>query len=311
MKAPAARRITTLWRLGHRRGAGQHRYFGYRMAAFALIHLFLAVVPLAGILRFDFWRGNHMLWFHRAAFLDVLRDFVIPFGLVNIAIVLVVRWTGRYLCGWVCPVNFMNRWGDWLRGLIGARDSRLGIRGHSLAALTSGLFAGVFLLWFLDFRVFTQGSRTAILWSLGAWSFLALVSYVQIVLLSWRTCRRYCPSGVYFSVLGTHTRTGIERNPDGEDCASCNLCLLACPMDLDPRNLSGKPPEPRGIYFETPDSTSLCIRCGDCVEACERFFEPRHLKGTLRMGFLKGCGSALPPAEKQDAGKAVPDGEAA
>ena len=231
----------------------------------------------------------------------VLRRFVIPFGLVNIAIVLVVRWTGRFLCGWVCPVNFMNRWGDWLRGLIGLKGSQLGWRGHTLAVLTSVLFAGVFMLWYVDFRVFAEGSATAVAWSAGAWAFLAAISYAQIVLLSWKTCQSYCPSGVYFSVLGTQSKTGIERNPGGADCTDCGLCITTCPMHLDPRDLLGEPRESRGFYFETNDNSSLCIRCGDCVEACERFFEPKEVEATLRMGFLKGTGDALPADEEADA----------
>lgn len=287
-------RARTRWRLAHRRGARVHRYFRYRLAAFLLIHVFIAVVPLMGILRLDFWRGHHVLWFHQADFLETLRDFVIPFGLVNVAIVLVVRWTGRFLCGWVCPVNFMNRWGDWLRGFFGAKDGRLGPRGHLLAAGTSLLFAFLFLLWFVDWHVFLEGSPAAIRNTLLAWLVLASVSYGQIAFLSWRTCKRYCPSGVYFSVLGPQTRTGIERNPEGTDCADCGLCVQTCPMELEPRDLLGRARDPQGLYFPTMDSASLCIRCGDCVEACERFFEPRKLPPTLRMGFLQGTGTALP-----------------
>ncbi|TAH39646.1 MAG: hypothetical protein EYC70_02330 [Planctomycetota bacterium] len=289
-----ARRALTRWRLGHRRGGSSHRYFWYRIAAFALIHALIAVVPLSGLLRFDFWRGNHLWLGQPASFLETLRRFLIPFGLANVAIVLVVRWSGRYLCGWVCPVNFMNRWGDWLRGFLGAKDARLGPRGHAMAAATALLFASVFLLWFVDPAVYWEGTPPAVARATAAWLGLAALSYAQIAWLSWRTCRSLCPSGVYFSVLGSRTRTGIERSPGGSPCADCGLCVTTCPMDLDPRDLLGQARAPRGIYFETQDNSSLCIRCGDCVEACERFFTPRGLPPTLRLGVLRGSGGALP-----------------
>ncbi|KAA3604936.1 MAG: 4Fe-4S binding protein [Planctomycetota bacterium] len=297
------KRLQTIWKLGHRKEKTTHRYFIYRLVSFLVIHAFIAIVPLSGIMRFDFWGGNHMIWGEQAPLLEVARRFVIPFGVANILIVLVVRWSGRYLCGWVCPVNFMNRWADWLRGFLGAKNGRLGFKGHAMAAFTSIMFAGVFLLWFVDFRVFIQGSPRAILWSLVAWSFFALFSYVQMVALSWRTCERYCPSGVYFSILGVKTKTGIERNPNGTPCADCKLCITACPMDLDPRNLLGEAREVSGVYFDTLDNSALCIRCGDCVEACDRFFEPRKLPATLRMGVLQNTGSALPEPKAKKARK--------
>ena len=292
-----ARRGRTLWKLGHRKGARPHRYFWYRIGAFVAIHLFIAAVPLSGMFRFDFWRGHHLLWGEQVEFLEALRRFVIPFALVNVGIVVLVRWSGRFLCGWVCPVNFMNRWGDWLRGKVGGgKKWQLGLRGHAIAIGTSVLFAGLFSLWFVDWRVMVEGSPKARLGAGGLWLLLAAVSYVQMVGLTWRTCKKYCPSGVYFSVLGPKTMTGIERKKDGTDCEDCGLCVVNCPMELDPRDLLGRPREPQGFYFETMDNASLCIRCGDCVEACERFFEPRKLPPTLRMGFLQGNGDAMPQA---------------
>lgn len=295
MREAWARRVLARWRLGHRRGAGAHRYFRYRIAAFVLIHALIALVPLCGLLRFDFWRGQHLWLGQPAGFLETLRRFLIPLGLANVAIVLLVRWSGRYLCGWVCPVNFMNRWSDWLRGFLGAKDARLGARGHALAAATAASFACVFLLWFVDPAVFWHGSPAAAGRAAAAWLALAAVSYAQMVWLSWRTCASLCPSGVYFSVLGAKTRTGIERAPGGTPCTDCGLCVTTCPMHLDPRHLLGEVRPARGLYFPTADNSSLCIRCGDCVEACERYFAPRQLPPTLRLGLLRGTGSALPP----------------
>ncbi len=292
------RRRLLLWRLGHRKGVRAHRYFRYRLAAFAAVHLLVAAIPLLGILRFDFWRGNHLLFGHPAPFLQTLRDFVIPFGLVNVGIVLLVRWSGRFLCGWVCPVNFMNRWADWLRGRLGRKDASFGLAGQAIALAVSLLFASLFLLWFVDPAVLWVGSPRARLATLGGWLALGAVSWIQIAGPGWNTCSRFCPSGVYFSVLGARTQTGIERRPDGSPCEDCGLCVKACPMELEPRDLLGRAREPLGFYFSAEDASGYCIRCGDCVEACERYFERRGLPATLRMGFLQGTGSALPPSEE-------------
>lgn len=291
-----ASRAKLLWKLGHRSGSRRHRYFGYRMVAFVVVHFLIAVVPLSGLMRFDFWRGNHMLFGQTTDLLTVIRDFAIPFGLFNVGIVVVVRWTGRYLCGWGCPVNFMNRYADWLRGLFSTKKGRLSWKGHLAALAASLALAGIFLTWFVDYAVFTEGSASAVRNALIGWASLAAISYGQVALLSWKTCRSYCPSGIYFSVLGRETKTGIEQRPDGSPCASCNLCVTVCPMEIEPRDLVGTTRDASGFYFPTPNSTALCIRCGDCVEACDRFFEKKGGPSTLRLGFLKGIGSALPPS---------------
>jgi NAD-dependent dihydropyrimidine dehydrogenase PreA subunit len=105
--------------------------------------------------------------------------------------------------------------------------------------------------------------------------------------LGQRFCRDWCPSGVYFAVLGQNTLNGIQfAHPD--TCTECKACDKVCPMDLHPRELSGGAYRGgSGFYPQALSNFALCIRCGDCVVACEDVNRSRREGApSLRMGWL-------------------------
>ncbi len=73
-------------------------------------------------------------------------------------------------------------------------------------------------------------------------------------------CRKWCPSGVYFALLGEESRNGVEfAHPSS--CTDCKACEKVCPMDLSPRHVpDGAPREGLGFYPDRASNLALCIR---------------------------------------------------
>jgi polyferredoxin len=149
-------------------------------------------------------------------------------------------------------------------------------------ALSAIVFA-----FFVDPRVFLEGSPRAIALSAAFLGGMTLSFFGGLFWLGQRFCLDWCPSGVYFAVLGQNTMNGIEfAHP--ETCTECDVCDKVCPMDLKPRELSGGAYRgATGFYPQALSNFALCIRCGDCVVACEDVNVSRRDGPTsLRMGWL-------------------------
>ena len=271
-----------------------HRYTLWRILVAVGFTIGVAILPLAGIMRFDLWSGRHMLLGEEVDLPTAAKGFAFPFLAVNIAILLVSRFLGRYLCGYVCPVGALSRISEWLRWHDRTPRQRLvgtgGLFGFCL------LLAAITFSFWVDWRVFRDGSPLAIAFS-GAFLFGTTgVLFGGAKLLGLRFCKDLCPSGIYFALLGPETVNGIEfSHPDA--CVECNACDKVCPMDLKPREMSGgEMRESAGLYPDELSNFALCIRCGDCVKACEAVTEKNPEPTPLRMGFLpEGARQALPP----------------
>ncbi|MEM7518768.1 MAG: hypothetical protein AAF368_17830 [Planctomycetota bacterium] len=155
-----------------------------------------------------------------------------------------------------------------------------------LVLLSSAAMSAVTFSFWVDWAVFSEGSTRAkticIALLVGATLFLyALIQFVGL-----RFCRSWCPSGVYFAVLGQDSSCGIEfSNPDS--CTDCGVCDTVCPMNLKPRELlEGAPRGEDGFYGEHMSNLALCIRCGDCVVGCEEVGSKRSDSTALRFGVL-------------------------
>ena len=77
------------------------------------------------------------------------------------------------------------------------------------------------------------------------------------------------------------TRDTLHINYDasrGEECATCNFCVTACPVDIDPRNTL------------TYDS---CTNCGECISACNDLHLKKGLPGLLSYKFGQRSGKQI------------------
>lgn len=285
-----AQRERTLYGLGAKR-ARMHRYTLVRWVLGIVLTLGVALLPLTGTLRFDFWSGRNMWLGEPVGFVEVAKAFAFPFLAINVVIVIVSRFLGRWLCGFVCPIGNLNRLSEWFRWRF-RRGPLRGI-GRSVLFLACLLLAAITFSFWVDWRVFALGSPGAITLASIFLGGTTIVLFATVHGLGMRFCRDYCPSGVYFAVLGPTSTTGIEfAHP--EACTDCHACENTCPTDLKPRELATAPPRAgTGFYPEGLTNYANCLRCGDCVAVCEATTESDDAPTPLRLGWI-GTGA---PAE--------------
>jgi polyferredoxin len=281
--------------LAKKRGRA-HRYVHWRWSVAVLFTLAVAALPAFGLLRIDLWGGRHQYLGRELGLVETLKHFAFPFLAINVAIIVASRFFGRYLCGFVCPYGAVARFADWLRLRAKSRARRFGASA-ALLGVCAAMCAVAFSFW-VDWRVFAAGSSLAV--AIAALFLATLIGsfYFMATKLGLGFCRDWCPSGVYFALLGHESFNGVEfAHP--ATCIECNACDKACPMDLAPREMSGGAYlDGHGFYPDGQSNFSLCIRCGDCVVACEG--TTAHIDGPtpLRMGFLPpGARDANPPPE--------------
>jgi len=276
-------REKVLYGIGKKRGK-THRYTKIRWAVAILSTAAVAALPVFDVLRFDFWGGRHVVLGEVVSLPEAAKAFAWPFLAVNIVIILASRTIGRYLCGFACPYGAMTRLREWLR--FDSKEPGRRVLAEALMFLTSLFLSAVVFSFWVDWRVFLEGGTLAK--ALSTVFLLGMVGGLHglVRFLGMGFCRGWCPSGVYFAVLGPDTLNGIEFVHE-ENCTDCGACDKACPVDLHPREMSGGAHRGGiGFYGSGMSNFANCLRCGDCVNACEGMTDRFGKPTPLRMGWL-------------------------
>lgn len=276
-------REKTLYGLGARR-LKTHRYTLYRWGIGVVATAAIACLSAFGILRFDLWGGDHRYLGESVGLVEAAKAFAFPFLGINIAIILASRFLGRWLCGFGCPIGNLNRLAEWFRW----RGGKRGHRWLGLVAMTAacGLLAAITFGFWVDWKVFVEGSASARVLAGGALVLTTGVLLFVVQRMGMRFCRDWCPSGVYFAVLGPESATGVEfAHP--ESCTDCHACERVCPVDLAPREMKDGELRPgTGFYPDDLSNYANCLRCGDCVAVCEDVAAEPGQTAPLRMGWI-------------------------
>lgn len=270
-----------------------HRYTHWRWSVALVFTALIAGLVAFDVLRMDLWGGHHHYLGRELGFVETLKRFAFPFLAINVGIILASRFIGRYLCGFVCPYGAVAR----LAEALGIRAKSRGQRRLAALALLSvcAVLCSIAFSFWVDWRVFRDGSALAM--SIAGAFLATLIGsfYFMVTRLGLGFCRDWCPSGVYFALLGPESHNGVEfAHP--QTCTDCKACESACPMDLAPREMSGGAPLlGRGLYPDGQSNVSLCIRCGDCVVACEGTNVDGEGPTSLRMGWLPSSARSKAP----------------
>ncbi len=244
-----------------------HRYPKIRRFTMLLTFAVLYAVPLLGAARFDLWDGRHMAWGART-------NFVYGFGAVFLAIVafylatfIVNAIVGRLFCGFGCPIGQASRMGDSVEVARRSGDKRL--RAELEAVGYSAALGGSAWLWFVDPRVFLEGTPKGMLMAAGFFVGITASVYGLSRFVGWRFCQGWCPIGIYYSVVRTAHSFGIHYDEVEGTCKGCDYCAQACPVSLNPRDLEKPLNEVHGVAIEGFPQANHCLTCGECVRACE------------------------------------------
>ena len=201
------------------------------------------------------------------------RNFQIPFSVVGFLFVFGSIF-GRFVCGWMCPFGFVQ---DLLHK-IPLFQKRKRLPGHNIlkygkyiSLFGFVIFGSAFLLYgFVKIPAFckfvcpsgtllgafpliaTNESLRAQLGGLFFWKLGILLFIVVLSIKVYRPfCQYLCPLGAIYGWFNRYSFVQIHW--EKENCILCMKCKNACPVDLEPQEISISP---------------QCIKCGKCVSVC-------------------------------------------
>lgn len=255
-------------------------------------NLFLRLDPLAAFAA----AGGSALWLY-------LLPAWILLGLTLVS--------GRFFCGWICPLgsglemipSLENRRKkrlsrlrpkDLSGGTIGGKDIRLRLKYLFLGILLLLFLVGVNAFWIFDPLVIAN--RTVLFVFLGIVPLLFIALVVLAVVVGPRFwCQEMCPLGACLSLAGmAGSRLPAAASPlalvkNEEACIHCGQCACACPFGITAVADSKK----TGRL-----AIADCALCGECVAACPR-------KGALT---LRVFGASVLASEQVRGGKEALEG---
>ncbi len=216
-------------------------------------------------------------------------NFVLLAGAVLLALAF-----GRYFCGWLCALGFLQELPGRLgRRLMKRRPSvppRIDrpLRGLKYLALAAILF----FTWRLGDLVIAPYDPFAAYAHIPAgWGELADEFLIGLVVLAASMalsffydrvfCKYLCPLGAFLGLVEKLSLFRITR--DRDTCIKCNRCTKACPVDIPVADLDAV-------------HSAECISCLECVAVCptgKETLKTRIMGRSLRPLVVGSAGLAL------------------
>jgi polyferredoxin len=173
--------------------------------------------------------------------------------------------SGRSICGWGCPIGFLQRGA----GRIARRFKFPKIdRYLRYLKYINLLFLVIIIPYFVGF-MFTDICPVGILTGTIPILFMdqkfvptfffypGIAIFILFFILIFRVergwCRYFCPVGAILAPFNKISKLHISI--DEKKCTHCNLCKDACPMGIDVKSMERSPE---------------CILCGKCIEICPK-----------------------------------------
>lgn len=189
-------------------------------------------------------------------------------ALIGVAIVLAFYLLvgGRSYCSWVCPVNLVTDFANWLRmrlGLKGGAHLSRATRYWILAMTLLVAAATGTLAWEMLNPV--SMLHRGLIFGIGfAWAVILAVFLFDLFVMRHGWCGHLCPVGAFYSLIGKMSLTRIQL-PAREACNDCMDCFAVCPEQqvIRPalKAINGTPP----LILE-----ANCTNCGRCIDVCSK-----------------------------------------
>ena len=184
--------------------------------------------------------------------------------------------TGRSICGWACPIGFLQRiTGRFARFLktkfpilakIGQHKIERYLRYTKYFVLIGFVFLTSIFIGFVFTDICPVGMLTGTfpimilnpgVYVPDTYFYVALVIlalfFILILTVERGWCKYFCPVGAILAPFNKISFLHIEV--DTKECIHCNACSDACPMGIDVPNMNRDPE---------------CILCGKCIDVCPK-----------------------------------------
>jgi len=168
-----------------------------------------------------------------------------PFYITMILITITGLVFGTLVCGWACPVGFIQDVFHAPR----LKEIRITNKLKSIRYFT--LFLGIVLV-FLELRYNFFSKR-----EIGIFHEITIIGGVMLlataIFLKRPFCHLFCPLGLIYGKLNKISpfKVGLDKNL----CSACGTCDKACVSDLKPSQ------EVNG---------DLCVKCFNCLKICDQ-----------------------------------------
>lgn len=169
---------------------------------------------------------------------------------------------GRAFCSWVCPINMITDFANWLRRKLSldkverkiwiSRNSRYWIIGISLIVSTITGLAAFELI--SPITIFNRG----VIFGMGMTGAILIAIFLFdlfVVKNGW--CGHICPLGGIYSLIGHYCIFRVKYEHD--KCTLCMKCKEVCP-------------ENQVLFMIGKNSATVnmgeCTNCARCIEVC-------------------------------------------
>lgn len=189
--------------------------------------------------------------------LVMLTSIVIP--------ILLMLLLGRIWCSWMCPYYFLVEFIPFIKNKLKIKSKtvkyseKMPHKTNIIRFLT--IIFAVFIAGIAGIPLLNLVSAPGVISSqalvLIKFHYLTFEAVFIVILLFFEFfyskfwCRFFCPQGIFLSLFRIRRGLRVEKVVDA--CSSCNSCIRACPMLLNPMK--------EGLNY-------LCHNCGDCIDAC-------------------------------------------
>ena len=183
---------------------------------------------------------------------------------------------GRAFCSWVCPMNIVTDFANWLRVKTHIHREEWQLRITRKTRYLA-LVLALILSFMLAMPAFEYVSPISILhrgliFGMGlGWTMVLVIFLFDLFVIKNGWCGHVCPLGGFYSLVTKPSLVRIDYNR--ERCTECMECVKICP-ESQVLHMVGK----HSSLVESGE----CINCGRCVEVCNDnaiYFTLRFKKG--------------------------------
>ena len=171
---------------------------------------------------------------------------------------------GRAFCSWVCPINMVTDFAEFVRELIGM-NKLTGVKQPAsrnlrywilVISLVVSAFMGVAAFEFISpISMVHRG----IVFGLGfGWAAVLIIFLFDLFVLRHGWCGHICPLGGFYSLVGKYSLIKVHHIE--ENCTLCMKCKVVCPEN-QVLHMIGKE--------SLPILSGECTNCARCIEVCD------------------------------------------